>query len=258
MISMMLEASRRVLYLTTFTSGLIALIARSAESTFGVPMPVGRVDDLALQVGEVDLVVVDDAERADAGGGEVERGRRAEPAGAEQQHLRVEQLGLALEPDLRHEQVARVALALLVGQRLRDLDVVAAVLPQRDAAGHRRDVLVAEQLLERVRGERRALAGGAVEDDALRAVGADGALDARLEVAARDVLGAGDVARRPTRSLSRTSTQDDAVAVRERAPLTSEGSTSSIWLLIWRMTSAPDGLMRQCPRKSVGIQYFTK
>ena len=39
MISMMLEASRRVWYLTTFTSGLIALIARSAESTFGVPMP---------------------------------------------------------------------------------------------------------------------------------------------------------------------------------------------------------------------------
>ena len=57
---------------------------------------VGRVDDLALQVGDVDHVVVDDAERADAGGGEVERGRRAEAAGAEQQHLGVEQLLLAL------------------------------------------------------------------------------------------------------------------------------------------------------------------
>ena len=29
--------------------------------------------------------------------------------------------------------------------------------------------------------------------------------------------------------------------------LTSEGSTSSTELLIWRMTSAPDGLMRRCP-----------
>jgi hypothetical protein len=29
------------------------------------------------------------------------------------------------------------------------------------------------------------------------------------------------------------------------AALTSEGSTSSIWLLIWRMTSAPDGLIRK-------------
>ena len=161
----------RVGYLTTSTSGLSALIARSAESTFGVADAVGGVDDLALQVGEVDDVVVDDPERADARGGEVERGRRAEAARAEQQHLRVEQLLLALEADLRDEQVARVALALLGGERARDLDLVAAVLPQRDAAGHRLDVLVAEQLLQRVGGERGAVAGRAVEDHALRAVG---------------------------------------------------------------------------------------
>ena len=73
----------------------------------------GGVDHLALEVGEVDDVVVDDAERADAGGGEVERGRRAEAAGAEQQHLRVEQLLLALGADLGDQQVARVAVALL-------------------------------------------------------------------------------------------------------------------------------------------------
>ena len=42
--------------------------------------------------------------------------------------------------------------------------------------------------------------------------------------------------------------------------LTSEGSTSSIWLRIWRMTSAPDGLMRSVSllAKRIGIQYFTK
>ena len=79
--------------------------------------PLGVVDHLALQVGQVDLVVVDDAERADAGRGEVQGGRRAEPAGADQQHLRLEQLLLALEPDLRDQQVARVALTLLGGQR---------------------------------------------------------------------------------------------------------------------------------------------
>ena len=189
----MFDASRRVLYLTTLTSGLIALIDSSAESTFGDADAVGRVDDLALEVGEVDLVVVDDAERADAGRREVERGRRAEPAGAQQQHLRLEQLGLALEADLRDEDVARVALALLLGERLRDLDVVAAVLPQRDAAVHRGDVLVAQLLAQRVGGERGALARGAVEDDALVAI-LDRALDPRLQVAARHVLGAGDVA----------------------------------------------------------------
>ena len=117
MISMMFEASRRVGYLTTLTSGLSALIVSSAESTFGDADPLGGVDHLALQVREVDDVVVDDPERADAGRGEVQRRRRAEPAGAEQQHLGVEQLLLALDADLRQQQVARVALALLGGQR---------------------------------------------------------------------------------------------------------------------------------------------
>ena len=58
------------------------------------------VQDLALQVRLVDDVHVDDAERADARGREVQRGRRAEAAGAEQQHLGVEQLQLALLADL--------------------------------------------------------------------------------------------------------------------------------------------------------------
>jgi len=38
MISMMLLASRRTGYLTTFTSGLSPWIVSSAESTFGMPM----------------------------------------------------------------------------------------------------------------------------------------------------------------------------------------------------------------------------
>jgi hypothetical protein len=60
-------------------------------------------------------------------------------------------------------------------------------------AVHGGDVLVAELLAQRVGGERGALARGAVEDDALVAI-LDRALDPRLQVAARHVLGAGDVA----------------------------------------------------------------
>ena len=71
-------------------------------------------------------------------------------------------------------------------------DVVAVPLPVGEAARERDDVLVAE-LAERLGGERRACAGGAVEDERRRPVGGD-ALDARLEVAARHVHGAGDVA----------------------------------------------------------------
>jgi hypothetical protein len=96
--------------------------------------------------------------------------------------------------------VARVAVALLGGEALGDLDRVAAVLPQRDAAGHRLDVLEAE-LLEGVGSQRAAVARGAVEDHALRTVG-HGGVDARLEIAARDVLGAGKMADVPLLGLA--------------------------------------------------------
>src|SRR5947209_13419183 len=39
---------------------------------------------------------------------------------------------------------------------------------------------------------------------------------------------------------------------------TAAGSTSSILLLIWRRTSAPDGLIRKNSSNAVGIQYFSK
>ena len=151
------------------------------------------MDHLTLQVGEIDHVVVDHAEGADAGRRQVQRGRRAEPAGAEEQHLRVQQLELALEPDLRQQQVAGVATALLGRERARRLHLVATVLPQRDPACHRGHVLIAEELLQRVRRQSRAVARRAVEDDRLRPV-ARRTLDARLQVAARHVHGARDVA----------------------------------------------------------------
>ena len=71
------------------------------------------MDDLALQVRVVDDVRVDDPERADACRGEVERRGRAEPAGADQQDARVEQLLLARVADLGDQQVTRVAAPLV-------------------------------------------------------------------------------------------------------------------------------------------------
>ena len=80
--------------------------------------PVDVVEDLALEVGVVDHVHVDDADRAHTGGGQVERGGRTETTGAEQQDLGAEQLLLALLADLGEEQVAAVAVALLRGEDL--------------------------------------------------------------------------------------------------------------------------------------------
>jgi len=159
------------------------------------------MQDLPLQVGLVDDVGVDDPERSDARGGEVERGGRAEAAGTDQEDPGLEQLQLPFFADLRDQQMAAVAGALLRGKRAgRDLEWVAVALPVVDAAGQRDDVLVPE-LLEGSSCERRAVAGGAVRDDRLGAVG-DRLLDPRFEPAARKVDGAGDVALVPLLALA--------------------------------------------------------
>ena len=72
-----------------------------------------RVKDLPLEIRDVDGVAVHQPERADAGRRQVERGRRAEPAGADQEHLGAQQPALALVADLIQEEVAAVALDLV-------------------------------------------------------------------------------------------------------------------------------------------------
>ncbi len=71
------------------------------------------MDDLPLQVALVDDVEVDDPQRADAGGGQVEGRRRAQAAGADQQHAGLLQLLLPFQPDLRHDDVSGIAAHLL-------------------------------------------------------------------------------------------------------------------------------------------------
>ena len=68
----------------------------------------GAMDDLALQVGEIDRVVVDHAQGADAGGREILQQGRAKPAGAQHQHLRGDQPRLAHAADLGQHDMARV------------------------------------------------------------------------------------------------------------------------------------------------------
>ena len=113
MMSMMLLASRRSVVGDDVDVGVEQRERLLRGVDLAVADAVEVVQDLALQVRRVDLVHVDDADRADAGGGEVQRGRRAEAAGAEQQHLAGEQLGLALGADLGQQQVAPVAVALV-------------------------------------------------------------------------------------------------------------------------------------------------
>ena len=84
----------------------------AAASTLGWPTSCGRVEDLALQVGEVDAVGVADRERAHARRGEELRDRRAEAAHADDQRVRGGEAGLRLLAELVQQQVAAVAEAL--------------------------------------------------------------------------------------------------------------------------------------------------
>src|SRR2546421_686912 len=128
MMRMTLEASRRSAYLTTCTSGLIARIDSSAESTFGTP--------------------------------------------------------------------TRSVVWMTWRWRLERSTTSLSTMPIVPTPAAARE---------------RAVAGRAVEDHALRAVG-DGALDAGLQVAARDVLGTRDVALVPLLGLAHV---DDRHAVVE-------------------------------------------
>src|SRR5207244_12894605 len=75
------------------------------------------MDDLAMQVAQVDSVVVDNAERADAGRGQIERRRRTEAARADEQDFGRQKLALADGADLGQDDVARVAARLVHRER---------------------------------------------------------------------------------------------------------------------------------------------
>ena len=181
-----------------------------ADSVLGWPTRVGVVDHLALQVRLVDLVVVDQAERADAGCGQVQGGRGAQAAGADQQHLGVEQLELSLDADLGQEGVPRIAHPLLRAHALGHHDGKALGLPCLDAAGDGGGVLVAE-LAELIGGARGAVAGGAVENHALLMV-RDHFLDALGDVDRANQLGAVDVGLHVLVGLARVDQGDAALA----------------------------------------------
>ncbi len=148
------------------------------------------MQDLALQVRLVDHVHVDDAERADAGRGQIERRRRPEPARTEQQHLRVEQLQLADLAHLGQQQVALIAVALGRGERLGRRPRAALVLPLVEPADHRLHVGVPRSAIVLAAKAERTPAG-AVDDDRRRLVG-QLALDLELEVAPGQVDGVGN------------------------------------------------------------------
>ena len=89
----------------------------------------GVVQDLALQVGEIDRVAVDQCQPADARRSQVHRCGRAEPAGADDQRRGGADARLPFDADLLQQDVARIAQQLVV---------VHGWLPAEAGAGRRR------------------------------------------------------------------------------------------------------------------------
>ena len=74
-------------------------------------------DDLPMQVGDIDLIVVDEAQPADTGGRQIECQRRTEPAHADDEHRALQQPRLAGPADLGQHDVPGVASKVIVVQR---------------------------------------------------------------------------------------------------------------------------------------------
>src|SRR6185369_5862216 len=76
----------------------------------------GKMDNLALQVGEIDIVGIGNADGAHSGSGKIKGDRRAKTAGADDQHSAVKQLLLPLAANLFEDDMPRVAFDLGFGQ----------------------------------------------------------------------------------------------------------------------------------------------
>ena len=74
------------------------------------------MDDLALQVGFVDDVELDDADGAHAGCGQIQQCRRAQPACADDQYLGVLEPLLSVDAEVGDDQVPAVARDLFARQ----------------------------------------------------------------------------------------------------------------------------------------------
>jgi hypothetical protein len=68
----------------------------------------GAVQNLALQIGKIDVVVINQSDGANSGRREVQRDRRTQSTGAYQQHPRPFQTALSILADLREQDVSAV------------------------------------------------------------------------------------------------------------------------------------------------------
>ena len=99
-----------------FTTGIDAVDRFFRRFGFGTPHIGSAMDDLPLQIGEIDFIEIEHAEFADAGGCQIHRDRRTQPAGADAKDAGGTNLLLAGHADFRQDAVSGVAANLFVIQ----------------------------------------------------------------------------------------------------------------------------------------------
>jgi hypothetical protein len=92
----------------------------------------GAVEDLALEVGEINGISVDETEAADPSGGEVEADGRAKSTGSDAEDARCFEAFLSFEGHFGHDEMPGVTCDFVV----RELDAVESVSVD-DAGCHR-------------------------------------------------------------------------------------------------------------------------
>src|SRR5215470_2641962 len=132
--------------------GVERLDGLRARVDLGTSHAARGVEHLTLQVRHVPHVAAHEPQGAHAGCGQVERRRRAQSAGADQQDLGAEELALALLADLREKEMPAVALDLIAGERRVLHHGEARLCPALEAALEIDHVGVAE-IVERLRRE---------------------------------------------------------------------------------------------------------
>ena len=95
--------------ISTLTFGLMAFSRSLADSTFGLPIPAVSCRICLCRLLASTSSPVDDAEGADAGGGEIHGGRRPEAAGADAHHPRGLEPPLPVDADVGQDDVPGVA-----------------------------------------------------------------------------------------------------------------------------------------------------
>ncbi|GGB45025.1 hypothetical protein GCM10011492_40150 [Flexivirga endophytica] len=71
------------------------------------------MDHLAVQVAQLDDVVVDDSQPTDSGAGQIGQHRSCQTSRADNEHAGIREFALAGHPDLGQQRVPRISLGLV-------------------------------------------------------------------------------------------------------------------------------------------------